>query len=228
LAFSLASIQRHKSLQEQAYEALRTRILSGDLAPGQRLVETQLADTLKVSRTPIREAIRQLQRDTLVTADDRGNLRVTTISAEDAVHLYDCRIALERISVEGACQQATPQQLRDLVALVEKAEHMVDRKFNPFMLELDYQFHHQISECSGNPWLTGLLDQVFDKMTLLRAQTTRHDPQVLEIRCEHRAIYEAIAARKAAVAIAAIESHLVASRDRVVAAVKRIEAAKEE
>jgi DNA-binding GntR family transcriptional regulator len=227
LAFSLVSIQRHKSLQEQAYEALRTRILSGDLAPGQRLVETQLAETLQVSRTPIREAIRQLQRDALVTADDRGNLRVTKISAQDAVQLYECRMVLERLSVEGACQNATRSQLQEMEALVEKAERMVDRKFNPFMLELDYQFHHHIAECSGNPWLTGLLDQVFDKMTLLRAQTTRHDPRVLEIRCEHRAIYQPIAARQVETAIAAIESHLTASRDRTVAAVQRMEQAEE-
>jgi DNA-binding GntR family transcriptional regulator len=227
LAFSLASVQRHKSLQEQAYQALRTRILSGELAPGQRLVETQLAEILQVSRTPIREAIRQLQRDTLITADDRGNLRVTQISAEDVVQLYDCRMALERLSVEGACQHATPQQLRAMEVLVDKAERMVDRQHSPFMLELDYQFHHHIAECSGNPWLVALVDQVFDKMTLLRLQTTRLDPQVLEIRCEHRAIYEAIAERGIEVAIEAIESHLIASKARVVEAVKRIEQAKE-
>jgi DNA-binding GntR family transcriptional regulator len=208
LAFSLASVRRNKSLQEQAYHALRTSI--------------------KVSRTPIREAIRQLQRDTLVTADDRGNLRVTTISADDVVQLYDCRMALERLSVEGACQHATRHQLQAMAELVSKAEEAVSQQHSFSMLELDYQFHHHIAECSGNPWLVGLLDQVFDKMTLLRTQTTRLDPQVLEIRCEHRFIYEAIARgtrsapKESEAAVAAIETHLIASKARVVEAVKRI------
>jgi DNA-binding GntR family transcriptional regulator len=228
LAFSLASVRRNKSLQEQAYHALRTSILSGELAPGQRIVETQLAEQIQVSRTPIREAIRQLQRDTLVKADERGNLRVTTISADDVVQLYDCRMALERLSVEGACQHATRPQLQAMARLVSQAEEAVNQQHSVSMLELDYRFHHHIAECSGNSWLVGLLDQVFDKMTLLRVQTTRLDPQVLEIRCEHRCIYEAIARgsssepKESAAAVAAIEAHLIASKARVVEAVERI------
>jgi DNA-binding GntR family transcriptional regulator len=225
LTLSLSSVQRSKSLQELAYRAIRSGILSGELAPGERLVETHLADRLQVSRTPIREAIRQLQRDTLVTADRSGNLRVTAISVEDAVQLYDCRLALERLSVQGACQQATRAQIFAMGSLVEQAEKLVAQQPSiATMLELDHRFHHHIAECSGNAWLVGLVDQVFDKMTLLRVQTTRQNPHVLEIRCEHRAIYEAIARRDVEKVMGAIEAHLVASKDRVVSAVEKLSA----
>jgi DNA-binding GntR family transcriptional regulator len=106
------TINRGKSLYEQVYQALRSAILTGALPPGDRLVETQLAEWLQVSRTPLREALRQLQQDGLVTADVSGGLRVTTITAADAQELYDCRLALESLAVAGACVYATDEQLK--------------------------------------------------------------------------------------------------------------------
>lgn len=231
---SLPSIQRSRSLYEQTYEALRASILSGELAPGARLIETQLAEQLRVSRTPIREAMRQLQRETLVTADASGGLRVATVSATDASQLYDCRIALEQLSVRGACQNATPAQLQALAAIVSQAETLVNnaQPRSPEMLDLDYRFHLAIATSSGNQWLVFLLEQVFSQMTLLRVQTTRHNPRVLEIRSEHRHIYEAIAQAHASgsendreTAVTAIARHLHASRQRVVQEVEQMQQA---
>lgn len=225
---SLASIQRSKSLYEQTYQALRSSILAGDLPPGARLVETQLAEQLQVSRTPIREAMRQLQRDSLVVADANGGLRVTIISMEDAAQLYDCRLALEQLSVQEACRTARTDQLETLDILVTQAEqlanHSVSSTKSTWMLDLDYQFHRSIAESSGNRWLVTLLEQVFDKMALLRVQTTRHNPKVLDIRNEHRHIFETIAQRDEAAALSAIQTHLTASKARVIQAVKALEA----
>ncbi|MBF2000086.1 MAG: GntR family transcriptional regulator [Synechococcales cyanobacterium M58_A2018_015] len=222
-------IQRSKSLHEQTYQALRTSILSGDFAPSERLVETQLAQQLQVSRTPIREALRQLQKDGLVTADGSGGLQVTSISVIDAVQLYDCRLALEQLSVAGACAQATQRQLAQLEDYVVQAEALVPGKSPNLkvmqLLNLDYGFHRLIAESSGNRWLVGLLDQVFDKMALLRVQTTQHNPEVLEIRIEHRQIYQAIAERQVDRAVAAIRSHLMASQARVVGEVQQLSTA---
>lgn len=225
---SLASIQRSKSLYEQTYQALRSSILSGELPPGARLVETQLAEQLHVSRTPIREAMRQLQRDSLVMTDASGGLRVTTISIEDAAQLYDCRLALEQLSVQEACRTATADQLKALETLVSQAEQLIEHSVSPvqsaWMLDLDYQFHRSIAESSGNRWLLTLLEQVFDKMVLLRVQTTRHNPRVLEIRNEHRHIFETIAQRDEVAALQAIQTHLTASKVRVMQEVKALQA----
>lgn len=237
MTLSSFSVQRSKSLYEQTYEALRASILSGDLAPGQRLVETQLAERLQVSRTPIREAMRQLQRDTLVTADSSGGLRVASLSVEDVIQLYDCRLALEQFAVQGACQHATPEQVRSLEQLVAQSETLskAQTEYSPEMLDLDYRFHRLIAESSGNRWLVSLLDQVFDKMALLRVQTTRRNPRVLEIRQEHRQIFEAIqvgwrshAEADINRAIAAIRTHLVASQARVTQEVESLQPGNEE
>lgn len=225
MTLAVTPIQRSKSLHEQTYEALRSSILSGDLIPGERLVETQLAQRLQVSRTPIREAIRQLQKDGLVVADPTGALQVMTITVEDAAQLYDCRLALEQLSVSGACFHAEESQLEQLEACVIKAEDLMSQSPAPTvteLLDLDYGFHRLIAESSGNRCLLTLLDQVFDKMMLLRIQTTRHNPGVLEIRIEHRQIYESIAQRQVEKAVEAIRGHLLASKARVVGELEQI------
>lgn len=218
---------RRASLHEQTYQTLRTSILSGELPPGDRLVETQLATQLEVSRTPIREALRQLQREGLVAVDSSGGLRVISVSVSDAVHLYDCRIALEEAAVRDACLNASDLTLDELQQSIAQSERAVQREastLNTFeMLNLDYQFHRKIAESTGNPWLTDLLDQVFDKMMLLRVQTTRHNPRVLEICHEHRQICGAIASRDPATAIASITEHLNASKVRVVSALEALQ-----
>ncbi|MEO1340648.1 MAG: GntR family transcriptional regulator, partial [Cyanobacteria bacterium J06635_13] len=196
----MISIQRSQSLRQQVYEALKRIILKGDLASGERIVETKLAKQLEVSRTPIREAIGQLKKEQLIVSKPNGGFVVATLSVQDAAQLYDCRVALEQLSVEGACKNIVAKQLKQLekyVLLAEKlAKSQSSRPDILKLLEVDYQFHHLIAESSGNQWLLTLLEQVFDKMALLRVQTTKHNPQVLEIRLEHREVYEAIALRK--------------------------------
>ncbi|VEP13165.1 Transcriptional regulator [Hyella patelloides LEGE 07179] len=216
----MIAIERSKALRQQVYQALRKIILRGDLASGERIVETRLAQQLQVSRTPVREAIGQLQREKLIVSNPNGGFRVATFSVEDAIQLYDCRIALEQLSVAGACEFANSQQLEQLQKYVLSAEKFVKSQLSKSdsleLLELDYKFHHLIAESSTNKWLLTLLEQVFDKMALLRIQTTKHNPQVLEIRLEHRQIYKAIADNDPNLAKQKIKEHLIASKARVV------------
>lgn len=218
------SLQRNQPLKDQAYQALRAAILSGELVPGQRLVEAQLAKNLQVSRTPIREALIRLQREALVITDAENNLRVATFSVEDAAQLYECRLALEHVSVMGACQNATASELRKLQRLVEQAEKLVDSKPSPLLnfqlLDLDYQFHRLLAEMSKNLWLCVMLDQLFDKMMLLRIQTIQQNQNVLDIRAEHRLIYDAVAQQDLKVAAEMMKHHLIAARERVIEELK--------
>lgn len=227
MPLSPRSLQRNQSLQEQTYQALRTAILSGELTPGQRLIETHLAKKLQVSRTPIREALRQLQREELVVVEPNNILRVATISMIDAVQLYDCRLALEQLSVAEACEKATEAQIQNLNLMVMQAEKLINSKpsqlTNFQLLDLDYRFHRLLAESSGNLWLRSLLDQVFDKMMLLRIHTIQNNRDVLEIRTEHRRIYEAVQARNTDAATQAIKAHLVASKERVVREMKNLQ-----
>lgn len=227
MSLSPRSLHRAASLQEQAYQSLKTAILSGELLPGQRLVESQLAETLQVSRTPVREALRQLQREHLVTPNPMGILHVTLISVADAADLYDCRIALEDLAIRGACQQITDAQLQELEQLLLQTEKLVDSPPTQLtryrLLDLDYRFHRLLAQSSANPWLVELLDQVFDKMQLLRIQTIQRNPEVLEVRVEHRQIYEAVCDRNPHLAAQAIKTHLIASQQRVIQEIQQLQ-----
>lgn len=216
----MISIQRSQSLRQQVYQALKQIILKGDLASGERIVETKLAKQLEVSRTPIREAIGQLKREQLIVSKANGGFMVATLSVQDAAQLYDCRIALEQLSVADACEQITSKQLKQLEKCVLLAEKLTksesSKSDSSKLLEIDYQFHHLIAESSNNRWLLSLLEQVFDKMALLRVQTTKHNPQVLEIRLEHREVYQAIALKNVDLAQSTIKEHLMKSKARVI------------
>ena len=220
-------IQRAQSLREQTYQVLRSAILSGEFLAGSRLVETQIAEKLQVSRTPIREALQQLQQEQLVVTDENGNLRVVSFSPDDAKQLYRCRLVLEQESVLEACKNATAEQLAKIELAIQQAEKAIAQQPNQLtsyqLLHIDYQFHRAIAECSGNTWLALLLDQLFDKMALLRMQTVQQNLKVLEIRSEHRCIYDAIVQRDYDAAIAALSNHLMSSQARVMREIEQLQ-----
>ncbi len=227
-------------LFSKTYAALRQEILSGNIAAGESLIEQTLADRFGVSRTPIREAIRQLQQEGLAESDRGGGLRVTVITIADAIHLYDCRLGLEQVAAIGACENATPAQLEDLqdcLAQANLSDPVVTNDLNskkkgkPIKrtedsdelenrLHIDQSFHRLLAESSGNPQLADLLEQVFNKMALLRLTTTYQNPDVLEIWAEHERIVTAIMQRDAEAATIAVRNHLVASKQRVVQALQ--------
>lgn len=231
-------------LFSKTYLALRQDILSGRLASGESLIEQTLANRFDVSRTPIREAIRQLQQEGLVEPDRGGGLRVTVITIADAIHLYDCRIGLEQVAAMGACENATPTQIEDLQDCLKRANLSVssvlkDQSKHPNKasqqsipadetdeleerLHIDRSFHRLLAESSGNPWLADLLEQIFSKMALLRLTTAYQNPRVLEIWAEHERIVEALENRDPQAAAIAVRNHLIASKSRVVHSLQSI------
>ncbi len=220
-------IQRSQSLREQTYQVLRSAILSGEFLAGSRLVETQIAEKLQVSRTPIREALQQLQQEQIVVTDENGNLRVVSFSPADAKNLYRCRLVLEQESVLEACKRSNPEQLAKIELSIQEAEKAIEQLPNQLtsyqLLHIDYQFHRAIAECSGNPWLALLLDQLFDKMALLRMQTVQQNLKVLEVSLEHRQIYDAISQRNPEKALAAVTNHLMSSQARVIREIEQLQ-----
>jgi DNA-binding GntR family transcriptional regulator/transposase-like protein len=215
-----SSLHRSKPLYEQTYLALRTAILSGEIVVGERLIETQLAERFQVSRTPVREAIRRLQQESLVTFDPEGGLCVVELSLNDAIKLYECRIALEQLAVAGACQYATPEQLKDIEMSLLEAETLESQGKlaldSAQLLELNCRFHRLIAQYSGNPWLVSILDQISNQITLLRIQTLRGQAEVHDIHAEHRYIYNAIVQGQIEDAVQQVTHHLLTSQQRIV------------
>lgn len=210
-------------LHERVYLTLRTAILSGEIRLGERLKESQLAKQLQVSRTPIREAIRRLQQEQLLTADAADGITIVQISLDSAIHLYDCRIALEQLAVEGACRHATAEQIHTLKqnlfaseAVAKEPADIPQDSHSLKQLALNYEFHRLIAESSQNPWLVSLLDQLSNQVKLLRLQILQVPLDVDTIHTEHWQLLEAIANRDPETAVEAIRQHLELSKMRVV------------
>lgn len=211
--------QRSKPLYEQTYLALRSAILTGEIAVNERLIESQLAQRFQVSRTPVREAIRRLQQENLLASDGDGALHITKLSLHDAIKLYDCRIALEQLSVVGACENATAEQLKAIEQTLIQAENLAQQGHKQLpdeLLDLNFDFHRLIAESSDNPWLVPLLDHLSNHTRLLRTQTLQAEPDITNIHSEHRQVYEAIAHQDAPAAVKYITHHLTASQQRII------------
>src|SRR5690606_19153041 len=142
----LQPIQLHsyKPLRELVFEAIREAIIEGTLEPGERLMEAQLAEDLGVSRTPVREAIRQLELAGLVVMIPRRGAYVADISLKDVADVFEIRGALEALAASLAADRATDEEIQQLQSLLVEIERSVEARDVDLLVELDTRFHDQL------------------------------------------------------------------------------------
>lgn len=198
-----------RSLSDEVVQRLRQAILSGQFAPGEPLREKQLAELTGVSRGPIREALRELKREGLVTGRN-GRSYVARLSRQDLEEVHSLRRALEQLAVEFACQNVTTEQLAEMEAIVDDMIlHVQDGINEQAAAELDLRFHDALYRASGhqrllNYWTTlRPLIHVF----LLNRNVANPDFSDLMVR-GHQTILEAIRDRDASRAQTLIEGYL--------------------
>ena len=188
-----------------AYTLILEAIDRGDIKPGQRLVETDLADRLGVSRTPVREALQRLEAQDVVAREGRS-LRVATLDHDQLGELYEVRGVVEGLAARLAARHAAPEEIEVLQQMVE-----ADRKFigNPTELALaNRTFHRQLHRASHNRYLSQMLQGMRRTMALMSSTTLGTVERGTEALQEHARIVEAIAARDEMAAQAAAEVHI--------------------
>ena len=147
-------------LRDIVFKSLSEAIILGDLKPGERLMETKLADELGVSRTPVREAIRKLELEGLVVMTPRKGAEVADINLQDLKEVLEIRKALETLAVQLACKNASEedvQKLKDANNAILKA---VKAKDVDLIMENDLKFHDVILAVAGSKRLEKILDQL--------------------------------------------------------------------
>lgn len=140
----------HKSLREAALSAIRQAISGGDLKSGQRLVESDIAEQMGISRAPVREALRQLETEGLVVSEPHRGTFVTEISATDLWEIYTLRAAIESLAVRIVTEKASAEmlaQLQQAVADMAQAAHEGDLSR---LAALDMAFHETLCRASGH------------------------------------------------------------------------------
>lgn len=191
------------------YQSLRQRIGSLELAPGTRLHEVELAASLSVSRTPVREALRLLLAEGLVRELPTGGVVVAPLDPDEMRQLYVVRSALEGVAAREACARVTDADLTALDALVDQMSRLLD--YPAEMLRLGQAFHARLLEVAGNPHLEQLLHRLRGHLERYQSVTATIDPRRSVAYAEHREILEAVRAGAAEEAERLMRSHVMAA-----------------
>ncbi|MBZ0128418.1 MAG: GntR family transcriptional regulator [Rhodobacteraceae bacterium] len=194
-----------KEAQKDAYALILDAIDTGLYVPGDRLVESELADRFGVSRTPIREALQRLETQSMLTRTGRS-LIVASLDHNQLAELYVVRSELEGLAARLAAQHASPEEVRVLYGMVDHDMGLVD---DPQRLSrANRRFHKQLHLASHNRYLIDQLDLVHRSMALLATTSLAADGRGVQALEEHRAIVRAIEASDGDAAAEALKRHL--------------------
>lgn len=183
-------------LRERVSEILRQAILDFELQPGQRLVERELIDRLQISRTTLRESIRELASEGLVTVIPQRGAVVASISPTEATDLYDARVAIECLVVERFIQRATDEQVDRLrLAIADFRTATGQGLPNREVLALKDVFYDVLQEGAQSPVLSTLLSSLHARVSVLRATSLGQPGRSMKAVEELEHLVEAIARR---------------------------------
>lgn len=191
--------------QKDAYSLVLEAIDTGVYKPGDRLVESDLAERFGVSRTPIREALQRLETQSLLTRDGRS-LIVASLDHNQLAELYVVRAELEGLAANLAARHATPEEIRVLGDMVKDDYDLIHDP--SAMARANRRFHKQIHLASHNRYLVQQLDLVHRSMALMATTSLAADGRPEDALAEHQAIVSAIEARDTEAAGEALRAHI--------------------
>lgn len=192
-----------------AYAQLLTELREGRLNPGDRLRETELADRLGVSRTPVREAIRQLEADGIVTHVPRQGATIRTLDYAEVMELYEMRAVLEGTAARLAARAASDIEIEELIEMNRQMAALGDA---PQAFILNRQFHAALLDAAKNRFLARSI-HALQKALMILGPTTLTEPDRAKTAVEeHVRVLDAIKARDGVLAEAAMRAHIEAAQ----------------
>ena len=201
-------VQNHRPLREIVYEQLKRQILTGRITPGTRMMEVELADEMGVSRTPVREAIRKLEKEGLVTIEPRRGAYASDISVKDMVDTLEVREDLEGLAAALAAERMTEEQIDELVKITEGYSEAILNSDTEKIIHYDEKFHKHIVSCSGNKTLIQLSEIVQELALRFRYIYYDDFSRYENMPVEHRQIIAAITSGDADTARMSADSHV--------------------
>ena len=190
---------------KDAYTLILSAIDNGIYRPGDRLVESELAERFGVSRTPVREALQRLETQSMLKRDGRS-LIVAALDHNQLAELYTVRTELEALAARLAARHATPEEIRVLAGMVD--EDRASLGDPPALARANRRFHHQIHLASHNRYLVQQLNLVHRSMALMARTTLAAKGRDSVTLDEHQAIVDAIGKRDEAGAEQALRRHI--------------------
>lgn len=208
----------HLTTSDRVLDALRTAIVEGDIAPGSKISEPELARRFDVSRAPLREAMARLERCHLIERTPNAGARVVKLSLARLLELYQIRETLEGLACRLAASHMATAEVEELGQLLD--QHLSTQRVREgesyYQEAGDVDFHYRVILASKNQYLINLLcDELYHLVRMYRVQLGMNGPRVSRAFDEHKAILNAIAARDGELADLLMRRHIAASRNNI-------------
>ena len=203
-------------LRDVVFNTLLQAILTGELKPGERLMEIHLANMLGVSRTPIREAIRKLELEGLVTMIPRRGAEVAQITEKSMSDVLEVRRAMDALCAQLACERITEEDLERLKEACGKFEQATGTKDVKKIAQADVELHDIILQATGNSRLIQLVNNLSEQMYRYRFEYIKDISQHERLVEEHRMIYESLVSRDRERAAEAARTHIDNQRKAII------------
>jgi phosphonate utilization transcriptional regulator len=213
---------RQQSLTSLVQREIERRIVTGELAPGAKLNEADLASAMGISRGPVREAFRALEQAGLVHTEKNRGVFVRQISLAEADEIYEVRAALEGQIGRLAAKRITPEQLERLRAIVKRMHGASRKRDAQAYFPLNIEFHEALAEAAGNAALAANYRRVVNELNLYRRETLTRNAEIIPVSTQdHEGIVNAVAKGDVALAERLLYDHVIDSRERLHRALER-------
>lgn len=217
------NMNEYLPLRDVVFNTLRQAILKGELKPGERLMEIQLAQRLGVSRTPIREAIRKLELEGLVTMIPRKGAEVAQITEKSLRDVLEVRKALEELAMQIACDKISNHVIDDLEIALEEFRKAINSKELTAIAEADVNFHDVIYNVTDNEKLILILNNLREQMYRYRIEYIKDYKSHSRLIKEHEEMIECLKNQDKDKATSAICHHIDNQEMAVINAIKSYE-----
>ena len=199
---------KKKLLREHVYSGIKTSIITGELGPHTRLIEEDVAETMRASRTPVREAFQKLEKEGLIYRRPRGGYAVKGVTKEDVEEIFGLRSVLEGYAGFLAASRITQEELKSLKDIIRQEEECLKNMRVEEFIELDTTFHDVLHRAAKNARLYALLQGLRDYMYRYRVIILRYHPNPGVAVEDHKKMVQGMKARNARQVETLIRRHM--------------------
>lgn len=218
---SSINLSNYMPLRDLVFQVLKEAIITGELKPGERLMEVKLAEDMGVSRTPVREAIRKLELEGLVDMVPRKGAYVADISIKDAMEVFEIRCALEGLAASLAAKRITDEEIKKLETALKDIEKAAKKGDTKMIIKKDAEFHNILFNSTRNGRLAQIISNLKEQIYRFRVESFRNPKRYENTIREHKAIIEAIKEKDAAKAEEITKIHIKKAEDNVINRLKQ-------
>ncbi len=219
---SKVNLNDYKPLREVIFDTLREAIIVGELKPGERLMEVQLAEKMGVSRTPVREAIRKLELEGLVEMLPRKGAHVADLSVKDIMDVLEVRATLDGLASMLSATRITDEELKELKHVQSQFINYVEKDNLQGSIKKDVEFHDIIYRSSRNDKLIQIASNLREQVQRFRVIYIKDFSSTKELVKEHAEILDCILRKDPEAAQKCAQTHIVKQEEAIIKAVKRM------